>query len=113
MTQNNKTFATINVDAVIAAGVINPSVARKFAAKLAWYEEEVERLALHRNGQPSFKLAELEDDEMYVRYACDACKETLLDLNKAYHEHTGRYIVTGMIAGRDNLMQLLDEVVAM
>ena len=114
MTQNNNTtLATINIDALLAAGVINPSAARKLAAKIEWYKEEQDMLDLHQHGSPQKRLVELEDETMYLHYAANACKQALLELNKFYKQATGRYIVIGMIQNHDNLVDLIDQVLAM
>ncbi len=112
MTQNTNT-ATVNIDALILAGVFNPLLARKLAAKIEWYAEEVEQLQLHRNGAPSFRLAELEDETEYVHRSANAAKAALIELNRSYKERTGRYIIQGMIQGFDNLTVILDDIVAM
>lgn len=110
MTQN--TYATINIDALLAAGIVEPALSRKFIAKLAWREQEKEQLNDYRNGHPSFRLAELEDTGKYVNEAENATKKALLDLNKAYKKATGRYIVNGLIKDRENLRQILDDIAA-
>lgn len=108
-----KTNATINLDALLLAGVIDPITARKLAAKIEWYDEELICLNLHRNGQPSKRLAELEDETTYLHHAANACKKELLELNRSYKKATGRYIVQGMIGDFNNLVDILDSIVAM
>ena len=112
MTQTN-TNATINVDALLAAGVINPFAARKLAAKIEWYSNEVDCYDLHTNGEPQKRLAELEDEKLYIHQSANACKQALLELNRSYKEATGRYIVRGMIRDFNNLVEILDDIVGM
>lgn len=113
MTQTTANIATINLDALLAAGIIEPALSRKFISKLAWREKETNQYVAYRNGEPSFRLAELENPAQYVNEAENAAKKALLDLNKAYKEKTGRYIVSGLIKDRENLRQILDDVMAM
>ncbi len=115
MTQNltTTTYATINIDALLLAGIYEPALSRNFISKLSWMEMEQNQLNAHLNGAPSFRLSELEDVEKYVREAENAAKKALFDLNKAYKERTGRYIVLGMIKDRANLCQIFNEILAM
>lgn len=113
MVQNNNANATINIDAFLVAGITNYKEAANMAMKIGWLDKEEDCLNLHRNGQPQFRLAELENDDKYVIEAENACKKALLDINRAYHKQTGRYVVIGLIKTRENLRSILNEIRAL
>jgi len=113
MVQNNNNNATINIDAFLLSCVTNQSEARNLLMKLGWRQKEEDQLTLHRNGQPQMRLVELEQEDKYFIEAGNACKKALLDLNRAYHNTTGRYVVKGLIKTRENLDEILDMLLAL
>lgn len=107
-----KNCVFIDYKALIEGSLLFADKARNLAAKLEWYERENRAYTKHMEGRPNFRLAELSKPDELVERAMGAVKFALLSLNSEYHQVTGRYIVNGMIKSSDDMLVIIDQLLA-